>query len=183
MAEIKNKAKIDWLRVGLCAAALCALAVIFLGFYEGQGAEIIADLSSDDKNPHLLWLAEHLFAGIPVLVMVIVAELFYINKKNCFPVYTQMEKLMAFGAVAAFIYLVMLPFAFFTAGSGEELLADEAVKSYWDKTYKWFFAQIIPLLIVISYHAIRMNSEKAEINAPSVDEDEDAEDAEDEEDE
>ena len=44
MAGNNNKARIDWVRLGLCAAALCALAVIFVGFYDGRGMEIITDL-------------------------------------------------------------------------------------------------------------------------------------------
>ena len=77
----QNK-KIDWLRMILCAVVLCVVAATCLIFYQGRGADIIADLSSDDKRPNLLWLAENAFAIIPVLLMVGVSELFYIGKKK-----------------------------------------------------------------------------------------------------
>ena len=107
MAE-KNK-KIYWLRMILCAVVLCIVAVACVIFYQGRGADIIADLSADDKRPNLLWLAENAFAIIPVLLMVALSELFYINKKKYVLVYTQVEKLVAFGTVAFFIYGIILP--------------------------------------------------------------------------
>lgn len=167
MAGINKK--IDWLRMGLCAVAVCTVAIIFFSFYEGRGAEIIAELASDGKSPNLLWLAERVFLAIPVLAMVVVSELFYLYKKNYVPVYTQIEKLIIFGVGAFFIYTVMLPYV---KASGNDIIdpdTGEVIKSLWNRTYKWFFAQIVPLLITICYHVVRIGSEKAELSAPQTD--------------
>ena len=180
----QNK-KIDWLRMILCAVVLCVVAATCLIFYQGRGADIIADLSSDDKRPNLLWLAENAFAIMPVLLMVGVSELFYIGKKNYVLVYTQIEKLIAFGAVAFFIYGIILPCIRMASTEAVDPATGEAIKTLWDKTYTWFFSQILPLLIVICYHVVRIGSEKVMLSSPKSDEpEEETEDEEeDEEDE
>ena len=182
----QNK-KIDWLRMILCAAVLCIIAVACIVFYQGRGADIISDLSSDDKRQNLLWLAENTFAIIPVLLMVAATELFYINKKNYVLVYTQVEKLVAFGAVAFFIYGMMLPCIRMASTQTVDPSTGEVIKTLWDKTYTWFFSQILPLLIVICYHIVRMGSEKVILVTPELalddDESEDEENPEDEEEE
>ena len=168
MAE-KNK-KIYWFRMILCAVALCMVAAACLIFYQGRGADIIADLSSDDKNTNLLWLAENAFASIPVLLMIGVSELFYMNKKKNVLVYTQVEKLVIFGTVAFFIFFMMLPCVRLASPEKVDVASGEAVKTLWDKTYTWFFSQILPLLIVICYHVVRIGSEKVILVSPKSDE-------------
>ena len=174
----QNK-KIDWLRMILCAVVLCVVAATCLIFYQGRGADIIADLSSDDKRPNLLWLAENAFAIIPVLLMVGVSELFYIGKKNSVLVYTQVEKLVVFATVALFVYGMMLPCIRMASAGAVDPETGEAIKTLWDKTYTWFFSQILPFLIVICYHVVRIGSEKVMLASPKSDEPE--EDMEDEE--
>ena len=163
----KNK-KIYWLRMILCAVVLCIVAVACVIFYQGRGADIIADLSSDDKSPNLLWLVENAFAIIPVLLMVALSELVYINKKKYVLVYTQVEKLVAFGTAAFFIYGIIFPCV--RMGSVETIdpSTGEAIQTVWDKTYTWFFSQILPFLIVICYHIVRIGSEKVILASPAA---------------
>ena len=165
----KNK-QIDWFRMIACAIVLCVVAVVCIVFYQGRGAEIIADIASDEKNQNLLWLAENIFAAFPVLLMVAVTELFYINKKNNVLVYTQVEKLVAFGAVAFFIYGMMLPCVRMASVEVVDPSTGEVFKTLWDKTYTWFFSQILPLLIVICYHVVRVGSEKVILASPQSEE-------------
>ena len=182
MAETNKK--INWLRMLLCAAVLCIVSAACLIFYEGRGAEIIAELAADDKKQNLLWLAENAFAIIPVLLMVAVTELFYMNKKNYVLVYTQVEKLVAFGTAAFFIYGIMLTCIRMASVEAVDPSTGTAIQTLWDKTYTWFFSQILPLLIVICYHIVRVGSEKVILATPEVElpdeDDEDDEDAEEE---
>ena len=165
----QNK-KIDWLRMILCAMVLCVVAVACLMFYQGRGTEIIEELSSDDKRPNLLWLAENAFAIMPVILMIGVCELFYIGKKNDVLVYTQVEKLVVFGTVAFFIFFMMLPCIRMASTEAVDPATGEAIKTLWDKTYTWFFSQILPLLIIICYHVVRIGSEKVILVSPKSDE-------------
>ena len=174
--------RIDWLRVALCTVVLCILVVVLFSLYEGKGAEIISELSADGKSPNLVWLFKHVFAAIPVLVMVVASEFFYMGKEKYRPVCTHTEKVMIFGAVTLFVYALMLPSVIIASPETVDSETNEAIKTLWDRTHVWFFAQILPLLIVIIYHVFRIESEKAgEISAAEEDVDEEIE-ADDEED-
>ena len=173
--------KIDWFRMIACAIVLCVVAVACIVFYQGRGAEIIAEIAADEKNQNLLWLAENVFAAFPVLLMVGVSELFYINKKNNVLVYTQTEKLVAFGSVALFIYFVILPCVRLASVDAFDPVTGDALQTLWDKTYTWFFSQILPLLIVICYHVVRIGSEKVILSTPAKDLLEDEDEAEEDE--
>ena len=171
MAGINKK--IDWLRMVLCAAVLCLVVVILFSFYESKGLELISDLSADGKSPNLVWLAEHAFAAIPVFVLVLVSELFFLEKRRYVPVYTQVEKLVAFSAAALFTYGIVLFSVIAASPEAIDPETGEAIKTLWDRTNSWFFAQILPFLIVISYHVIRIGSERAELCVPPSEESED----------
>lgn len=157
--------KIDWLRMVLCAVALCFIVAILFGFYDGKGAEIISELSADGKSPNLVWLAEHVFAAIPVLVLVLISELFFLEKSRYVPVYTQVEKLVIFSSVALFTYGILLFCVLAVSPAEVDPETGEQIKTLWDRTNVWFFAQILPLLIVISYHVVRIGTERAELCA------------------
>ena len=184
---VETNKKINWLRMLLCAAVLCVVSAACLIFYEGRGADIIAELAADEKKQNLLWLAENAFAIIPVLLMVAVTELFYMNKKNYVLVYTQVEKLVAFGTAALFIYGIMLTCIRMASVEAIDPTTGTAIETLWDRTYTWFFSQILPLLIVICYHIVRVGSEQVILATPEAelsDEDiEDENDGDDEEDE
>lgn len=155
--------KIDWLRMVLCAAVLFLVLGLLFSFYEGKGADIISELSADGKSPNLVWLAEHIFAAIPVLMLIIISELFFLDKSRYVPIYTQVEKLVIFSAAAIFTYGILLVGVIAASPETIDPETGEAIKTLWDRTNSWFFAQILPFLIVISYHAIRIGTEKAEL--------------------
>ncbi len=150
----------------LCAVALCFIVVMLFSFYEGKGAEIISDLSADGKSPNLVWLAEHVFAAIPVLILVLISELFFLEKSRYVPVYTQLEKLVIFSAVAMFTFGIVLFSVIASSPEAVDPETGEKIKTIWDRTNVWFFAQILPFLIVISYHVIRIGTERAELCVP-----------------
>lgn len=153
--------KIDWLRVLLCTVAVCVVAVALFGFYDGNGAEIIAKYSADDKSPNLVWFFEHVFAAVPVLAMVIVSGFFYMGKEKCDPLSMHIEKTVIFGAAAFFIYALMLPIVIASSPETVDPETNEAIQTLWDRTHIWFFSQILPLLIVIAYHVVRVQSLKS----------------------
>lgn len=177
-----NNKKMDWLRMLLCAVAICAVAVALFSFYDGKGAEIIEKFSADDKSPNLVWFFEHVFAAVPVLAMVIASGFFYMGKEKCAPICAHTEKAIVFGAAAFFIYALMLPIVIASSPEVIDPETNETIETIWDRTHVWFFAQILPLLIVIAYHVIRVRSIKAGSDSVA-DGDEDEEiDADDEED-
>ena len=174
----ENSKKIDWLRVALCAVSLCIVAVALFSFYDGKGAELIDSASADDKSPNLVWVYEHVFAAIPALAMVLVAELFYLGKDRYIPITTHTEKSIIFGGVIFFIYALMLPCVLIASPETIDPETGKAVETLWTRTYEWFFAQILPLGIVILYHGIRLGAEKSgaafvEDDEPDVDDEED----------
>ena len=159
--ENKTK-KINWLRYGICSGVLCLLAVLLFSLYKDKALGIITDLSADGKMPNLVWLAENVFVAVPVWILVIVSEFFYFNKEKYVPVYTQIEKLLIFSTAAAFTFFLMLPAVRYASQGGIE--TEEVIETLWDKTYMWFFAQIIPYIIIIVYHAARIGTEKKELS-------------------
>ena len=174
--------KIDWLRILLCTIAVCGVAVALFSFYDGKGAEIIAKYSADDKSPNLVWFFEHVFAAVPVLAMVIVSGFFYMGKEKHTFVSMHIEKTVIFGAAAFFIYALMLPFVIVLSPETVDPETNEAIQTLWDRTHVWFFAQILPLLIVIVYHVVCVQGEKAGIDSCGDAQEDEEVDADDEED-
>ena len=116
----------------------------------GKGAELIDSASADGKSPNLVWVYEHVFAAIPALAMVLVAELFYLGKDRYIPITTHTEKSIIFGGVIFFIYALMLPCVLIASPETIDPETGNAIESLWTRTYEWFFAQILPFGIVMS---------------------------------
>ena len=178
---LENK-KIDWIRVLLCTVAVCAVAIALFVFYDGKGAEIIEKFSADDKTPNLVWFFEHIFAILPVLAMVIVSGFFYMGKERHTFVSMHVEKTIIFGAAAFFIYALMLPTVIIASPETVDPETNEAIQTLWDRTHIWFFAQMLPLLIVIFYHVVCVQGDKVGIDTDENGEDDEEVDADDEED-
>jgi hypothetical protein len=97
---------------------------------------------------------------------------FYFDKSQYVPVNTQREKAYICLFVALFTFFIMLPYVIAMSGGfviektvQNELGDDETVKTLLGNTATWFAAQIIPFAIIISYHFIRISSEKKELLA------------------
>lgn len=133
--------------------------------HSGKVAEIIASLTEEEKYPNTIWLIEFLSAAIPILAAVIVMNIMYSDKKSYVPVYTQREKLVVSVVLAVFILGALLAYVFYQSRGGDitDEETGEVIKSLWNRTYMWFFAQILPMLILISYHATRIVTEKREL--------------------
>lgn len=161
MAGLK-KYKYDWFKIGLCAVALCVLMVLMFNAYSKDVLDLISELSEDGKSPNRVWLVENLFPAIPVLVVAIVLTIFYADKQKYIPVATQREKLIISLVVALFTFAGLMVYVIMQGDGAVDAESGEAVKSMWEENAVWFFAQIIPFIILISYHAIRAESEEKE---------------------
>jgi hypothetical protein len=164
MAELKTY-KYDWFKIAICAVGLCALVVLMFHAYSTSVAELIEELSADGKSPNRVWLVENLSAAIPVFVVAIVLTIFYADNSKYVPVATQREKLIISVVVAAFTFIGLLSYILMNTGEAADPESGEAIKTLWERTAVWFFAQIIPFMILISYHAIRAESEEKELLA------------------
>lgn len=164
MAEIKVK-KIDWLRLVAAALLVCAVMLGLFYLHSGKVTEVIEALTAEEKYPNTIWLIEFVSSVIPILAVVIVMNIMYGDKKSYVPVYTQIEKLVVSIFLTLFVFGPLLAYAFYRSRGGEQIDAEtgEAIKTIWQKNYMWFFSQILPLLILISYHWIRIGSEKREL--------------------
>ena len=165
MSELKKK-KIYWVRLLLCAVFVCVILAVLFYLHSGKVAEIISGFSEKDE-PNLIWFFEHVSLGCPVFLLVGIITLLYMDEDRYVSVFTQLEKLIIFLVAAAFTYTFLLPYVF-GYSIGESLISsmmsgEEVVESLWDKNYTWFFAQIIPFIIVISYHLIRICTERKEM--------------------
>ena len=75
---------------------------------------------------------------------------------------TQREKLIISLVVALFTFAGLMVYVIMQGDGAVDAESGEAVKSMWEENAVWFFAQIIPFIILISYHAIRAESEEKE---------------------
>ena len=164
MAELK-KYKYDWFKIIICAVALCVLMVLMFNVYKGDVADNIKELTAENKTPNLVWLIEHVSAAMPVFMVAVVLSIFYFEKSKYVPVVTQREKLIVCLTVAVFTFVGLLGYVLMNSGEQIDPESGEKIKTLWDNTAVWFFAQILPFIILISYHVIRAQSEAKELLA------------------
>ena len=163
MKEILKKP--DKSRIAIVSGVLCILSMILLHLYANQVQDFIVKVNEKKNMPNVTWLLDHVTILLPVLILAVMLTVIYSNKDKYIPVITQREKTYITLFTALFTYLVMLPYVYFKSKNGEAVDAEEieAVETLWDITYKWFFVQVIPFMILISYHATRAGSEAREI--------------------
>lgn len=164
MAELKAF-KYDWFKIGVCAVGLCALMVLMFHTYSTSVADLVKELSADGKSPNRVWLLENISAAIPVFVVAVALTVFYADKSKYVPVATQREKLIISLIVAAFTFIGILSYVLMNEGETVDPESGKAIQTLWERTAVWFFAQIIPFIVLVSYHAIRAESEEKEILA------------------
>ncbi len=170
MAENKIR-KFDWLRAISTALLVCAIVFGLFYIHSGKVADVIAFLEAElntdkaTKYPNTIWLIEFVSAAVPIFAAVIVMNIMYCDKKSYVPVYTQREKLVVSVTLAVFIFGALLAYVFYQSRSGEitDPETGEVIKTLWDRTYMWFFAQILPMIMLISYHSVRIGTEKREL--------------------
>ena len=163
MTEKKNR--FDYLRAIAAALLLCALVFALYYIHSTTVSDIIAKLTEEDKYPNSIWFIEFLSSAIPIIAVIIVMNIMYSDKKSYVPIYTQIEKLAVTLFLTAFIFIALLSYVLYKSRGGDVVdpETEEVVKSLWNNTYMWFFAQVLPMMILIYYHVARIGAEKREV--------------------
>ena len=146
----KNKMANGILKVALCIVGLCAVMCIMLAIYNNTVPEKLAEYEAKGDMEHTAWLLRYGSYLPPVIAVAVILTAVY-SYGEYLPVKTQKQKAVIIAVVCAFTSLAMLPF-----------VKGESPEKY-DGCIGWFLAQIIPFLIVFSYHMIRASSEKKEL--------------------
>ena len=155
----KKKPGIDIFRLLLCAVLASVMMVIMFNIYNDNVAEIIKELQEKKDHENTIWFIRNVAAAIPVYASVIIMSIVYGNKARYVPVQTQKEKLYVAIILACFTFMMFL----YVKTVDGDIVRGDGVDSLLEKSATWFVAQILPLAVVISYHAIRMGSEKREL--------------------
>ena len=159
----------DVFKLCVCAIALCIIMGVMLGMYQSAVPQKLEEFADKGKMENAAWVVRYGSVVPPVIIVAIILTCFYYDKNKYVPMWTQKEKLYICLIVAAFTFLVMLPYVIAMSGGwnvaetiieGEE---EKEIKTLLGETAAWFAAQIIPFAILISYHGIRYSSEKKEL--------------------
>ena len=166
---IQNRKKLDTFKIVICTVGLCLLAILIMHLYADKVPELVEKINEKGNMPNVIWVLEHVSISLPVIILAIALSVFYCNKEKYTPVSTQKEKFYISLFTALFVYAAMLPYVYFSSKGMADELAAEGLKSLWELTYKWFFVQIVPFMIMISYHAVRADSEERELASAEED--------------
>ena len=149
----------------VCAISLCIIMFLLLYVYHTTLPHILAGYEEKGNMEHTAWLVKYSAFLPPVIIISVLLTVLYRDKKYYVPVKTQRNKALIVGIVAAFTYVVMMGYVLLMS-PGWNLPAaegEEKVLTLFESTASWFFAQIVPFAILISYHLIRASSEEKEI--------------------
>lgn len=149
----------------LCAIALCIIMTVMLAMYNSTIPAKLAEFEKDGKMEHTAWLVHYGSYVPPVIVVAVVLTCFYSYGAPYEPVVTQKRKAIIVGVVFAFTYLVLFTYALLSS-PGWNLPAaegEEEIKTMFENCAGWFFAQLVPFMILLSYHLVRASSEKKEL--------------------
>jgi len=160
----QKKAKVDAFKIVLYSAILCLLLLAVL-YWQAHGLQdIIQRMEDKGKMPNAIWVAKHGAYIVPIILVTVVLTLLYSDKSKYIPVITQKEKMCIALISAAFTYVVLLPYVIISSKIGQADAEDAAnVKTLLDITVNWFFVQIVPFVLWITYHAIRKGNEESEL--------------------
>lgn len=155
----EKKPQIDLFRLLLCAALAAVIMIIMFNIYNNNIAETIKELQEKKDHDNTIWFIQHVGASIPTYASIIIMCIVYSDKKKYVPVQTQKEKLYISIILAGVTFLMFL----YVKIIDGDIVRGDGVDSLLEKTVTWFVAQILPLSVVISYHAVRMGTEKREL--------------------
>lgn len=149
----------------VCAVALCIIMGVMLAIYNSVVPDILAGFEEEGDMEHTAWLVHYGSYVPPVIVIAVILTCFYSFGGAYVPVQTQRHKSIIVGIVFAFTYVVLFTYAWLTS-PGWNLPATEGkeeIKTMFENCAGWFFAQIVPFVILLSYHLVRASSEKKEL--------------------
>lgn len=143
-----KKSKFNILRFAIILVLLCAVMVASFWFYGEDFANILQKL--DDSNndmTNMTWVAKHLGNLLPGILIVIFQAIVYSFVNDKVAAHKE-QKWQALGLLAL-VYGVILPYAVKSTETG-------GISSI-ESSSLWFCTQLIPLIIIMVYHAERAN--------------------------
>ena len=160
--ENTQKASVNIVRMLIAALLLCAVLALLFYLRVDLAEELIEKCEEKEGMDNMIWLIRHLSAFIPSIAMIVVLTLFYSNKEKYVPIKTQNEKLIAVLLAAIFFFAVLVPIASSwvipAVVVDEEVIEEET--TLLNIAVNWFFVQIVPFIIMLTYHYARGESEK-----------------------
>jgi hypothetical protein len=155
------KPRVDLIRLLVCAALACVMMLIMFFIYKDNIAETIKELEAKKDHANTIWFIKNVGAAIPTYASIIVMCIAYGNKTRSSAAQIQREKLYVAIILAVFTFLM---FTFVRIMDGN-IAGGDGVESLLERTFSWFVAQILPLAVLISYHAVRLGTEERLLEA------------------
>ena len=164
--EIKGKDYYNQIsKVVVLCIVCCILMGVMLAMYKGIIPDALAEYEEKGKMEHTMWLVRYASLLPPVIVIAVLLTVAYSFRSQYVQVMTQRHKAIIVGVTFAFTYLILFT-AMLLSSPGWNLPTpetEEEVKTAFEICAPWFFAQIIPFIILLSYHLVRASSEKKEL--------------------
>ncbi len=158
-----RKAQQRLIKVLVFAVALTLMMIAFLSWHITKVPDLL-ELVKQKKLPNIEWILRYSTVLLPSIVLSAFLTLFYCGKDYT-PIETQKDKAAIVGAVTALVYLVVLPAVAAMSPDWRAIHSPqiEMVATPLSKSVIWFAVQIIPLLIIFSYHLTRARAEEKEL--------------------
>ena len=160
--EVKARKRVDLVKAIIVATVICAALAALFYLRSNTAEDIVADLVEKGNMDNMIWFVKHFSALLPSIVMIALMTAAYGNPDKYVPVVTQKEKMIAYFIVAAFFFGVLISYAS-SLVIPAVIEEDEVVKestTVFKVLANWFFVQIVPFIIIETYHYARCEAEK-----------------------
>ncbi len=153
------------LKLVVCIFTLCLVMCVLLSTYNSTVPEKLAELEAEGDMDNVIWVVTYASLVPPVIIVAIILTGFYSNKEKYVLVETQRKKALISGIVAGFTYVILLGYTLLSSPEWNLPISERenSEVTIFENTSSWFFAQIIPFAILVSYHLVRASSEKKEL--------------------
>ena len=161
----KNTLQVRIIKIVVFSLVLCFVMCACLAWYFTKVPETLHYLE-EEKRPNTQWLVQYGSVLPPVILCAILLTLFYKFGKSYIPVSTQRDKAVISGIVFLFTYAVLLPIVVSRSSAADitpPAEGEEEIKTLIERSVAWFTVQILPFLLMVSYHIFRASSEKKEL--------------------
>lgn len=151
-------------KIVILCIACCILIGVMLAMYKGIVPDALAEFEEKGKMESTAWFVKYASLLPPVILLAVVITVAY-PRSSYVPVRTQYDKAIVVGVTFAFTYIVIMG-AMLLSSPGWNLPApetEEEVKTAFEICAPWFVAQVVPFIILLSYHLVRASSEKKEL--------------------
>ncbi len=148
-----------------CAVMLCVIMSLLLYIYNTSVPSLISELEAKKDMEQVVWLVRYGSLLPPVPVLALCIALMFAGKKGADPVTIQKKKAWISLTACIFTYGVLMTYAVLKSPEWYLPQAErqEQNVTLFENTWGWFFAQIIPFVILISYHFVRASSKEKEL--------------------